>query len=374
MSVHMRTPGELIASIPVLLGFVPLESIVVVGVGPAGRVSPVIRLDREDCLIAEVAHSVASAVVGHLARANATSVVLVSFRNRSESLRCGALETMRELIGACVEVVDAWVVANGRFRSPECPDRACCPDGGRPVPAAPGGMPPYRAGGASSHGSPSPHGARAPGDRRKRARAAYRRAWRARATAIIAADAESLDAHDAPPDAAPSSVGLPLARWRIERLDGWRAALAGMAAGTPPGDAETGKLAAALSDIVVRDAAVITMVPGRHEVANALCEDPATPGVREALSAMIAAEDAVRPLDEDVATLVALAEHVAFLCDEAVAPALTLAGLALWWSGDDSTAEHAIMRALAAHPGYRLAELVGCALNAHMPPGWIAAA
>ena len=29
---------------------------------------------------------------------------------------------------------------------------------------------------------------------------------------------------------------------------------------------------------------------------------------------------------------------------------------------------------LAAQPGYRLAELVACALEAHMPPGWIAAA
>lgn len=165
-----------------------------------------------------------------------------------------------------------------------------------------------------------------------------------------------------------------LARWRLEKLDGWREALSHAAAGILPSDAETGKLAAGLSDIVVRDAAVISMVPGRGAVANALCEDPATPGVREALSVMIAAEAAVRPREADVLALVALAEHVASLCDEGAAPALTLAGLALWWSGDDSTAEHAIACALAAGPGYRLAELVACALEAHMPPGWIAAA
>ena len=84
MSVHVRTPGELIASLPVLLGFVPLDSIVVVGIGASGRVAPVVRLDRNDLLIAELVQSVASAVVGHLARARATSVVLVSFRNDGE--------------------------------------------------------------------------------------------------------------------------------------------------------------------------------------------------------------------------------------------------------------------------------------------------
>ena len=182
------------------------------------------------------------------------------------------------------------------------------------------------------------------------------------------------DSAGGPPDPRDSEQRAALARWRLERLDGWRTALSHAAVGTLPSDAETGKLAAGLCDIVVRDAAVISMVPGRSEVANALCDDPATQGVREALSVMIAAEDAVRPREEDVFALVALADHVASLCDEGAAPALTLAGLALWWSGDDSTADHAIACALAAQPGYRLAELVACALEAHMPPGWIAAA
>lgn len=165
-----------------------------------------------------------------------------------------------------------------------------------------------------------------------------------------------------------------LARWRLEKLDAWRTALSLAATGTLPSDAETGKLAAGLCDIVVRDAAVISMVPGRGDVANALCKDPAAPGVREALSVMIAAEDAVRPREADVSALVALSEHVASLCDEGASPALTLAGLALWWNGDDSTAHHVIACALAAAPGYRLAELIACALEARMPPGWIAAA
>ena len=388
MSVHVRTPGELIASIPVLLGFVPLDSIVVVGIGASGRVAPIVRLDRDDCLIAELAQSVATAVAGHLARARANSVVLVSFRQGGGPLQCAALDTLRSLLGGHIEVADAWVVANGRFRAPECPDPGCCPDGGKAVPAAPIGMPSYGRsnGGSSNGGSPNGgfshgglHGSRetrahrAPGDRRKSARAAFKRAWRARATAQQARGA-GRDMTGGSVDPSEPERRAALAHWRLEKLNGWRDALAQAAAGILPGDAETGKLAAGLSDIVVRDAAVISMVPGRLDVANALCDDPATPGVREALSVMIAADDAVQPREADVLALVALAEHVASLCDEAIAPALTLAGLALWWSGDDSTADYVIACALAAQPGYRLAELVACALDAHMPPGWIAAA
>lgn len=351
MAVHMRTPGELIASLPSLLGFVPLESIVVVGVGGSGRVAPVIRVDRADCLIPELAQSVATAVVGHLARAGAANAILVSFGRSGGPLRCSALDALRPMIDEFIEIADAWVVVDGRFRAPECPDRGCCPDAGRAVPAPPARIPAY----ASRSHLEHVRGARtaqATADRRKRARAAFQRARRARDNARRAG----------------------LAQWRRVKLDAWRSALEDALEGVLPTDAEAGKIAAGLCDIVVRDAAVISMVPGRQDVANALCEDAAAQGVREALSVMIAAKDAVQPRAEQVVALVSLAEHVASLCDEGAAPALTLAGLALWWAGDDSGADHAISCALAHEPGYRLAELVACALQAHMPPGWIAAA
>lgn len=351
MAVHMRTPGELVASLPALLGFVPLDSIVVVGVGGTGRVAPVIRVDRGDCLIPELARSVASAIVGHLARASATTAVLVSFGRPGGQLACPALDALRPLIEDFIEISDAWVVVDGRYRAPECPDRGCCPDAGRAVPSPPDRIPSYTSRSHLEHvrGSRTPQ---ATADRRKRARAAFQRAWRGRDDARRAA----------------------LPQWRRTKLDAWRLALAKAGEGVLPTDAEAGKIAAGLRDIVVRDAAVISMVPGRHDVANALCDDAAADGVREALAVMIAAQDAVQPRAAEVAALVTLAQHIASLCDEGAAPALTLAGLALWWAGDDSAADYAISCALGHEPGYRLAELVACALQAHMPPGWIAAA
>lgn len=375
MSVHVRTPGELIASLPVLLGFVPIDSVVIVGMGSSGRVAPVVRLDRGDCLIPEVAQGVATAVAGHLARARATTAVLVSFRRHGSPLTCSAIDALRPLLGGHVEVVDAWVVAGNRFRAPECPDPGCCPDGGRTVPAAPEGLPPYRQAHGVTHRSGDMRGPMATGVRRKRARAAFQRARSARSRAQdVSEGLVGTLLSGSRPDAARSGDPAPLARWRLEKLEEWTAALHQSAAGTMPTDAESGRLAAGLCDIVVRDAAVIAMVPGRADVARSLCADPATTGVREALAVMIGAEAAQRPRDEDVYALVALAEHVASLSDDGAAPALTLAGLALWWSGKDSMASHMIASALAYEPGYRLAELVACALEAHMTPGWIAAA
>ncbi len=375
MSVHVRTPGELIASLPVLLGFVPIESVVIVGLGASGRVAPVVRLDRGDCLIPELAQSVATAVVGHLARARSTGVVLVSFRHGGSPLTCSALDALRPLLGGHVEVVDAWVVAGNRFRAPECPDPGCCPDGGRAVPSAPEGLPPYRPALGFTHGSRDTRGPMATGVRRKRARASFQRARNARARAHLLSDGGVEDGHSAKSTGSSRSANVaPLTQWRLDKLEEWRTALGRAATGMMPSDAATGRLAAGLCDIVVRDAAVIAMVPGREKVAKALCGDPTTNGVREALAVMIAAEHSERPADADVYALVALAEHVASLSDDGAAPALTLAGLALWWSGEHSMADHVIARALACEPGYRLAELVACALDAHMPPGWIAAA
>ena len=353
---------------PGLLGFTPADSLVVVGVSRTGRIAPLIRIDRHDCLVPEVADQVASTVAGHLARARASAVVVVSFRSEGSKLSCGALDALRRRLERHVEVVDWWVTANGRFRTPDCPDPRCCPDGGRPVPQASGGS---VAGELRSYSSHVPHVSMrdsAPAGRRKAASAAFGRAWRAHDKA----ESESRDgavARERDPGVADSR-----ARWRTRQLVAWRGALERAREGELPTDVETGKLAAGLRDVVVRDAAVIDMVPGRGAVAEALCGDPGARGVREALSVMINEENAARPDPAAVAAIVTIVDHVAWLCGAHAAPGFTLAGLAQWWSGDDASAELSIANALIAHPGYRLAELVACALDAHMPPGWLAAA
>ncbi|HZL80879.1 MAG TPA: DUF4192 family protein, partial [Demequina sp.] len=69
-----------------------------------------------------------------------------------------------------------------------------------------------------------------------------------------------------------------------------------------------------------------------------------------------------------------LVAHVTWLCPRDMAPAMTVLGLARWWHGDESGAAHAVALALGDDPRYRLAELIKCAIDAHMPPGWLTAA
>src|SRR5690606_4365988 len=55
MTTHptMKGPGELLATIPTLLGFEPRESVVVIGMRGAADMGVMMRVDRDDCLIPE---------------------------------------------------------------------------------------------------------------------------------------------------------------------------------------------------------------------------------------------------------------------------------------------------------------------------------
>jgi hypothetical protein len=345
MALKLSDPGELIATIPLMLGFTPADSVVVVGLTSSGTMRPVLRVDAADFAITDGAQAVSRSAAAHLARAGARRAILVGFGGEvTASGDCAVVTARQTLAEHHIEVVDAWSVARGRYRSPECVDPRCCPDGGRVVPHPPEVV--ARAFAARPHGGPGL--AKGPTDRRRKAQRAHDRSWTGRPRDLV--------------------------RWRRQRLAAWRTALENTANGNLPSDAEAGKLAAGLRDVAVRDAIVIDLVPGEGSVAESLCVDPSAPGVREALSAMLLPASAIAPHVGMLDALERLATHIAWLCPHDVAPAMTVLGLARWWHGDESGAAHAIAMALAASPRYRLAELIQCAIDAHMPPGWLTAA
>lgn len=338
MTLSLETPGDLLAAIPSLLGTDPRESLVVVGIGPRGEVSPVVRADLDLCTMREGLDALAVQITGLLARSGATAVILVGFSGGAESA-IRAVAAARAALGERCEVADAWVVSRGRYWSPECADTGCCPEGGRR-------LPPVALGGVRRYAR-APHARTpvAPAARRKRARAAYQRA--------IASSARGDD-----------SV------WRLTMLAEWRTVVTASAEGRMPTDAVSGRLVAALSDVIVRDAVVVDLVPGEERVAEELCRGEETDGVREALSRMIGTEHPQTPPDVRLAAVVALAEHLAWLLPAASAPSQTLVGLCRWWRGEDEAAAWAIGEALLRDPGYRLAELLACALEMGMQAGW----
>lgn len=338
MSVTISSPGDLVALVPVLVGFVPRESVIVVGLTRGGALGPVMRADVADCAVPDVVQDIAATLCGALARAGAPRAVVVGYADSGAE---PAVRAIADAVASRVEVADELVVSAGRFRSLCCADLQCCPPEGTEVPQLAGG----------ALGAVNPvHGARAT----RRAPSASRRgAVRARERALTARERDP--------------VG-----WRHRRLTEWRDALRGAQRGTELAPAAAGRIAAGLRDITVRDAAVVDMVPGESEVADRLCATGQGLGVREALAAMVTIEDAVAPVPATVDAVVAVARRTAWLCEADVAPALTLAGVGQWWAGNDRDAARSIAVALDAQPDYRLAHLVRTAIEAGMPPGWLA--
>lgn len=338
MALSLATPGDLLAALPSLLGAQPRESLVAVGIGPRGEVSPVIRVDLDVCAVREACEALAVQISGLMARSGATYVVVAGLSDYPERAARAVARARAALSERC-DVADAWVVSGGRYWSPECADTGCCPEGGRQLP------PPPLDGPRRYARAPHAQMPSAPASRRKRARAAYQRAL---------ASARRGDG----------------AVWRLAVLAEWRSVVSAAATGQMPTDAASGRLIAALSDVIVRDAVVVDLVPGEERVAEALCRGEEADGVREALSRMIGTEHPQSPPDARLAAVVAIAEHCAWLLPVASAPSHTLVGLCRWWRADDEAAAAAIGAALQRDPGYRLAELLACALEMGMQAGW----
>lgn len=131
---RLSGPGELAAALPLLCGFRPRESLVVVTVrGPNNRVALTARYDLpaladEDLLALDVA-----------ARLDATGAQRAFAAVVSEHGPGLPRRPMVSALRAAVdrrglELVDVLLVRAGRWWSYVCSDSGCCPTNGRPVP------------------------------------------------------------------------------------------------------------------------------------------------------------------------------------------------------------------------------------------------
>lgn len=128
----MTTPGQLVAALPVQLGYTPTESLVVVCCHePRGRTGLMMRVDLppaalEDDLVA----SVVEVVRGQ----QATRVVMVVYTAEPDAELRPRAALMESLVDALDDLIitEALLVRDGRFFSYLC-DGPCCPAEGAPV-------------------------------------------------------------------------------------------------------------------------------------------------------------------------------------------------------------------------------------------------
>ena len=135
--VVLRSPGEVVAAIPALLGFQPNDSLVALWTyAGAGTLVCTVRLDL-DTPSTEVTRrllDLASKIdSGRFILAAYPDTLAAWIDSATEDRVLGTAEDIRE---AGVEVADLLLVVEGRYWSMLCTDPDCCPLGGSPVPSS----------------------------------------------------------------------------------------------------------------------------------------------------------------------------------------------------------------------------------------------
>ncbi|WP_061962238.1 DUF4192 domain-containing protein [Demequina flava] len=345
----LHGPGELIAAIPTLLGYDPLESVLVIGLGSDGGLEAALRLDRA-CAAGQVGvEDLRDALIAGLDAAPIERVILVSWTTEDVSLTCPAMERMREIIDPLCDVADGWATNGVGYWSPGCADRECCPRGGRELPwipdALPGAVTRVAAPPLHIHREPASRDiaaltGRAPSQRRRNAQRAAQR-WERR--------------RDNGRD-----------QWC---RDSWTHVLASGAA--PAGDATWGKVIAGLRDVRVRDAVIVHWLGAPPVVIADVLDGRVTEGVHKVMDAALRPGEGPVPDPDAIVEALEWCAQLARMVrghDHAVPQALT--AILYWWAGDAVECRRWASEALVSDGTYTLAMLLRDMCDAGLQPGW----
>lgn len=139
---RLGSPNEIVAAIPLLCGFVPTESLVVLSLrGPRKRIGLTMRFDLDWCDATEHA---AQEIAERLVHDGASTAVLVLYSGAPDPEDGGGPAESRaraELVdrvrAACadagVDLMEALLVRAELWTSYLCTGRSCCPDEGTPL-------------------------------------------------------------------------------------------------------------------------------------------------------------------------------------------------------------------------------------------------
>ncbi|WP_448629282.1 DUF4192 domain-containing protein [Cellulomonas soli] len=256
-TLRLSEPRELLALIPHQLGFQPERSVVAVSLRPpAGEVGLVVRVDLAGLADPADGPRLARGLVTHLDRDGARRTVLVVYSEHDPRTDPGheahvAAAAVREAAAGVLGEVPCWVVSSTGYLSLDC-DEPCCPPGGRPLTDLQATQVGARMVLAGSVVAPSRQDVGrirpAPAEAR-RAVARVRRRWEARGEQARACGPQAC------------------ADWRAESVAAWRRALAqGLDGPVPAGGSPVGRVEAGLVDRRVRDAILVSCVPGTGDL------------------------------------------------------------------------------------------------------------
>lgn len=429
--IRVAGPEDLLAYIPYRLGFEPVESVVVVSLtGPRQRVGLVARVDLADLRLRRPGDpsgpdggATARWLTDHLVADGADRAVVVLYTATDATAPSGAARRAADVLRARIDRrlpgTEVWLVAPTGFRALDCQDPLCCPAEGRPLAVLKGSRVAAHMvlEGRTVAGTreerytlrPAPEAART---QARRAAARWTDTYRrlrhrtrfpdgggpldlavpdvqpgtsaareaARSAALTTARrAARTGARSAAARA--EQAQRELADWGAQSLGLWRSAVRAVAHAEPGqpvalSPVDLGKIGAALADVPVRDAVLLSLVPGTERTALRTARreaDGDTDLATGAVMAQIVDPERGIPPDQDRTqparkVLEAVVRHVP---RNRRAPAYLLLALIAWWHGDGGLAVERVSDALGVDPDYRLALLLRSAVVGGVPPGWV---
>ena len=382
--IRAQGPRELLAYVPFRLGYRPQDSVVRVGLRPPrGRRGRVGRGVGGAAAGGGRGPQLARSVVGHLAADGARRVVLVVYSDAPLRAAGVAAARVRAAVEHCREAaephhgpVEAWVVSSTGWYALDCAEDDCCPPEGRSLrelESSEVGAHMVLSGAALADSREEalripPAGADA---RRRAARAGRRGRGRAGAGGGGGGGAGRGAGGGGGRGAGRTAVAQVVARDRARDGgpvdDGAGAAV--------PAATVLGRLAAGLESVPVRDAVLLSLVPGTDDLPDRTVRGgDVDAGTGRAIAAVVDPGAGLAPDPAVTGPARAVLEGVvAHAPRGSTAPALTLLALVAWWHGDGGRARRRLAEALAEDPTYRLALLLASALDAGVPPGWVRA-
>lgn len=365
-TIRASEPCELLALVPYQLGFVPRDSVVLVGLrGPRRRVGMMIRTDVGDVANPVAGPQLARNLVAAAARDGATSVVVVLYREHAladgETLDVAAsdaLDALLDALGDALEIRGVVAVGPRTYHEVEADGRLAR-------------MRPLADLESTAVGARMVFdGVAVLADRDELGRVPVVTPEHRRAATRAARE------HRRPLlDGDGGSSG-----WRARSLTEWRRAVRAAqrdaaSVRAPRGrPTQYGRLGEALEDKMVRDAVLVTLVPGTGTVAERFCASDGREGTEDVGLVVRVIADPEVALAPDQSLLEPAREvlrQVTAHREGGSAPALTLLGTAAWWTGHGAEAAVWIDRALEVDAYHSLARLVREALDAGLPPGWV---
>lgn len=321
-TLRLKSPSELLAIVPYLLGFEPSDSLLVICL-TNNTIGLTQRLDLPPA--GSGAAAVAS-LLASLQRENPDKVLVIAYESQPDQSAeiIGALTSV--LAAAGIPIHDRIVVANGCWRSLDCHQPSCCPVEGQPVPA-PAQVPAVASEFIGREVSPYTN---------RNSLVAQLEAREDSLTAPDIEDAGALGAQDLTgvwPQVLDASDGAPQI--------------------TP---AMAASAAVSLKDLHVRDGLVAWLTPGALDLAQ----------LPEEVQLLFAEVDREWGEDwPDAGAIVAmnriqarLVRLCALLPNEHAVAALTVLACFTWWRGNGALTRAALDRALRSDPDYRLALLL----------------